>query len=907
MKSYFRLCLLLLLPFLLLCENQYIISNIKYSKDRTSVMADLSFNNPSSFNISKYGIHPLQNATSINLITQLSFSVSLECNSFLHFRITDKNKQRYEPNITDYEYISNYFTCDSNVNLDDIGFVLSNNYEPFTFELHHNNVPYYFLNKYNFLFSDTLIVFESSLTSNLIFGFGERNTNFILENGRYTIWPNDTGYTYEDKKNGGYNLMGHQPIGLHRAKNGMFLGLLFMNTNAQDVVIRPLKNSKYFTTNLEHRTIGGIIDYYITFGNKPDEAIANIHKIIGRPTMPPFWSLGWHQSRWGYNKTNDIRTIYKKYKEHKIPIDTFWGDIDILNRKRNFQYNKAGFKDLPDFIEELHKDNRKFIPIVDYGIPIDNLDPYFNYGRYKNSFIRSNYTKGFLINKVWPGKCVFPDVFSKNGVDLWKKGLGDFDKLINYDGVWLDMNEPGIIEVIPNSRGEVLPTPKKYEPNKNKYEYIPYIPGYREHHLDLQTKGISLNGYSSINEPSNDFYTMYNVRPLISLFQVRITNDYLKSSGRRPFIISRSNTIGHGKYAFHWLGDNASTEEDLKASISGIFNYNIYGVPMTGADICGFHGKSNDALCARWHILGAFYPFSRNHNEINMNSQEPWAFSHLRGRSYTLTAAKLAIPMKYSLMRYFYTQIMLISLGKRGSFFKPLFFEFPNDLKAYNKLIIETHIMVGDAFLFIPNLSLRKSNYHGYFPNENFNLFPTGQTITTYKSQGNNKGTTILLPGNFDVINLFLRGGMIIPYQKTDGVQTSNDLRNRKVNIIINPNKNLNAVGDFICDNDDIEVVKSGNYNHIKINYNNGYLSFTYENLSKEGYIYKDSIINEIIFFRGKEVLNGLYGEVKQCEVLFRNGDTENLDVNYDESKDRLVINFGEKGISVFEIQLLNF
>jgi len=91
-------------------------------------------------------------------------------------------------------------------------------------------------------------------------------------------------------------------------------------------------------------------------------------------------------------------------------------------------------------------------------------------------------------------------------------------------------------------------------------------------------------------------------------------------------IIERSAFAGTGKFASRWLGDNFASEEYMGYSVTGVMQHNIIGIPLAGSDICGFIGDTTPELCARWYTLGAFYPFSRNHNNWGQISQEPYLF-----------------------------------------------------------------------------------------------------------------------------------------------------------------------------------------------------------------------------------------------------------------------------------------
>ena len=885
------------------CYSQYYLTDPKYSEDGTKFSGVLYFQG--EFNPDNYHYDWTANNTKelLNPIERLIIQISLECDKYLHIYVTDAINKRWENQFSISEsYQEKIKTCSQTKTLKDFGLYISGETsEPFYITLINpeNNELIFTTENTDFIYSDLFIGFGGFVSTNDIYGFGERYHELNLGDGKYTMWPNDTGGIHEDKGDGGYNAMGIHPLGFHRTSKNTFIGLLFNNINAQDIFIESGYDKWNNTVLLEHRTIGGVIDYYITINDTPDKALISLHDIIGHPMLVPYWSLGFHQCRWGYHSTQNIRDVYENYVAYELPIDTFWGDIDILQDYRIFTLNEKNFKDLPNLIYELHENNYKFVPIVDIGFPIKEEDEFYMRGKETNAFIKSNYTNEDLISHVWPGRAVFPDFFCNSGVELWKYAMERYYQTVKYDGIWLDMNEPAMIYVDDENRGEILPEGKTFDPNMNRYEYLPYIPGYRKDHPNIRTRSLSENSYSnSLNE--NEFLYGYNFKPLMNYIENMITNaDIISITNKRPFILSRSTALGHGKYSFHWLGDNTADYEHMRNGVNGIFQFQIYGVPMTGDDICGFFNDSWDELCARWMSLGSFFPFSRNHNHADYKSQEPYVFGK---NSLTYKSSKLALNMKYSLLRYYYTNLFKVSLGEKGSFFKPLFFEYYSDLNT--TLDMAESFMIGDSFIIYPIYKNETDDIEVYMPKDDWNIFPTGEI---YKSKGNWTGGRIKLSGEYNKIHIFMRGGKIFPYQNTFNkfIPNSKALNKEKTELYIIPDSETHiANGDIIFDNDEYDTLTTKNYYYIHIEFYINLMIFSTNNQMKTNYENKDIYVSKLKFFRMKYLIENEKYDIARVEL--KNGKVVHVLINY-LSDDIFEFDLSNNNIRFYEIDRVLF
>ncbi|XP_014665020.1 PREDICTED: sucrase-isomaltase, intestinal-like, partial [Priapulus caudatus] len=106
-------------------------------------------------------------------------------------------------------------------------------------------------------------------------------------------------------------------------------------------------------------------------------------------------------------------------------------------------------------------------------------------------------------------------------------------------------------------------------------------------------------------------YKHYDVHSLYGWSQSEPSLKALEAAtGKRGLVVSRSTFPTSGTSSGHWLGDNYSSWAQLRVSIIGLLEFNMFGIPYIGADICGFFLDSTADLCQRWMQLGAFYTYS---------------------------------------------------------------------------------------------------------------------------------------------------------------------------------------------------------------------------------------------------------------------------------------------------------
>lgn len=599
-----------------------------------------------------------------------------------------------------------------------------------------------------------------------ISGYGERNFKYFLSNegGPVTLssWNTDNLTPWKDPM---YAV--NPVVFVSNPITSTFSVVMQMNSHAQQATIDPTD------ARIEFFAVGGTVDLHVFVGATALDVMASYQKYIGPAEVPPYWSLGTHQCKYGYSTLQDLKDVVEGYAAADMPLQTLWNDIDYMDTFHIFTVDEKRYAGLKQFVDDLQAGGRRYVQIVDPGVAVNEL----NYSVYQRGEERDVFMKRdgeTLVGVVWPGWTTFPDFSHPNVSQWWQDEIELYYKnTVKLDGMWTDMNEiasfcggscpvkPGTpwtwswrnmdwdafeIDICQKNGCAAHNTSLNYPEQRRSITPLPH-----GHKLSYKTLDMEADTHLGKYYSTKTFYgNLENIATHKALLGL--------NPAMRPFIVTRSTFTGAGRVTFKWAGDNTATWGDesggLRASVQGLHAANLAGVFMSGSDIPGFTGpNTTEELADRWYQLGAYYPFMRNHRDLDGSPQEPYRFSER-----CQDAIREAIARRYRLMPHLFTSLMAGRLHGIPTIMHPsvVFYDQPEQYE-------ETYaMMVGTSLLVVPAVDEGSDDAVVRVPAGTwFDLADTAEApVRSFHADGS--ASTLKVP-RYSAIPAFQRAGTMIP------------------------------------------------------------------------------------------------------------------------------------------------
>ncbi|MCD7826552.1 MAG: glycoside hydrolase family 31 protein [Clostridiaceae bacterium] len=528
----------------------------------------------------------------------------------------------------------------------------------------------------------------------VVYGLGDK-TGFLNKRGyQYMMWNSDNPDPHVE--NGTFKAM-YKSIPFFIVLREDAVYGIFLDNTYRSYFDMGYEDTRYYSFG----AAGGVPDYYFIGGDTIAEVIYGYTELTGRAPLPQLWTLGYHQSRWSYGSSEEVRSLAEKLRKYEIPCDAIHLDIDYMDHFKVFTVSGEAFPDLTGLGSELAKQGIRLVSIIDPGTKAEAGYSLYDTGIEKEYFAKTKEGEVYH-NAVWPGDSVYPDYTSAAVRQWW----GDQAELLTsqgIQGIWNDMNEPASFQG---------PLPD---------DVLFYGDGTVRRHEEVH------NVYGHL--------------------MAQATYEGLKrATGKRPFVITRACYSGSQKYTTAWTGDNQSLWTHLQMSIPQLLNLGMSGMPLVGTDIGGFGANATPELLCRWVEASCFAPLFRNHSAKFTRRQEPWQFDQR-----TLYINRKYIALHYHFLPYLYDLCYEESLTGMPVL-RPLAMHYQNDKNTWE---CNDEYLVGSQILAAPVTSQGAKARMVYLPEGTWVDYWSGERIPGSRY--------ILREAPLEVCPIYVRAGSILP------------------------------------------------------------------------------------------------------------------------------------------------
>jgi len=540
------------------------------------------------------------------------------------------------------------------------------------------------------------------------FGFGERGGELDKIGRRMRMLDLDA-FDYDAEKTD--PLYKHFPFYITFIPEKQIAYGLFYDNLATSVFEMGGELDAYHERYRYYQADDGDIDYYLIYGPSIEQVVEKFSTLIGRPVLPPRWSLGYLGSTMAYTEASDAQAQLQRFvvlcDQHQIPCDLFHlssGYTLDENGKRNvFTWNSSRIPDPRAMVEAFGRAGIQLTANIKPALLLTH--PCYAEVAAFGGFIQQADRDAPEVVSFWGGQASYLDFTHPQTRAWWKQNVRQ--QLLEYGivSMWNDNNE-----------------------------------------FELWDDEARCAGFG---EP----FRIAHARPLQTLLMTRASYEAQKEyrPDERPYLISRSGCPGIQRYAQTWSGDNQSNWKTLQYNIPIGLGLSLSGAPNTGHDVGGFSGHApSPELFVRWVQNGVFHPRFTIHSYHSDGSvNEPWMYPQV------LPIIREWIEFRYRLIPYLYS-LLFESTQTGHPIIRPMIYEFPADPKCHTESF---DFMLGPNLLVASVLQDGARRRPVYLP-------AASDWCDWYSGEWHTGGQVVDADAPLERIPLFVRAGSLIPMGK---------------------------------------------------------------------------------------------------------------------------------------------
>ena len=288
-------------------------------------------------------------------------------------------------------------------------------------------------------------------------------------------------------------------------------------------------------------------------------------ELTGFAPVPPRWSFGYMQSRWGWTDKAYIDDTLARFRRDQLPVDTFIVDFEWYTNTPDYEVKPEGSPTFADF----------------------DWNP-----------------------KLFPDPQVQVADFARQGlhlVGIRKPRLGNSENLrLAREKGWILPRNPDD----PNGEGIRSRNLDFSRPDVRAW--------WGQNNRKFREDGMA-GFWNDEGETVFDEYSYWNLAEVTLQKQVR-------PDGR---FWSLNRSFGPGMQRFGaavWTGDVESEWDVLARTPGELLSIGLAGLPYSACDIGGYKGEPSPEMLTRWMQAGVFFPVMRAHSSHHNTPRFPWLY-----------------------------------------------------------------------------------------------------------------------------------------------------------------------------------------------------------------------------------------------------------------------------------------